>query len=139
MKNRLSLYHPFDLVDPFFDDFFEGERKSMLNQVMKTDIKDQGTHYEFKIELPEIKKEDIHLSLENGYLTVEASLSRKQDEKETGHYVRKERYFGNFSRSYYVGTSIRNEDIKAKLDAGVLTLWVKKEEQTPEKKYISIE
>lgn len=140
MRNQITNYDPFGLVDPFFDDFFTSERKSNMNQVMKTDIKDNGDHYEFKVELPEIKKEDIHLSLNDGYLTIEASVNNNSEQKEKGHYVRKERYYGNYSRSYYVGEGVTEEDIKAKLENGVLTLHLKKvEERKPEKKYISIE
>ena len=143
MKNQISRYNPFHgsfgFMDPFFDDFFT-ERKPSMNQIMKTDIKDNGDSYELKIELPEISKENIHLSLENGYLTVEAEAHTSNDEKDNGKYIRKERYYGNFSRSYYVGENVRQEDIKAKLDSGVLTLNVKKEnKQEPAKKYIEIE
>lgn len=140
MKNQITHYNPFGLVDPFFDDFFTSERKSNMNQVMKTDIRDNGDHYEFKIEVPEIKKENIHLSLDEGYLNIETSIHTSNDQKEKGHYVRKERYYGNFSRSYYIGEGVKEEDIQAKLDNGVLTLIVKKgNEKLQEKKYISIE
>lgn len=140
MKNQMTHYNPFGLVDPFFDDFFTSERKSNINQVMKTDIKDNGDYYEFKIEVPEIQKENIHLSLDEGYLTIEASVHTNTDQKEKGHYVRKERYYGNFSRSYYIGEGIKEEDIKATLENGILTLIVKKSsENQKEKKYITIE
>lgn len=143
MKNQISRYNPFrgglEFVDPFFEDFFT-DRKSSMNQIMKTDIKDKGDSYELKIELPEVSKENIHLSLENGYLTVEAETHTENDDKENGKYIHKERYYGNFSRSYYVGENVSQEDIKAKLDSGVLTLNVKKEnKQEPAKKYIEIE
>ena len=107
---------------------------------MKTDVKDNGDHYELKVELPEIKKEDIHLSLNEGYLNIEASIKQNNDESKHGHYIRKERYYGNFSRSFYVGEKIHQEDIKAKLADGVLTLLVPKEkEEVNQKKYIEIE
>lgn len=78
--------------------------------------------------------------MNDGYLTIEASVNNNSEQKEKGHYVRKERYYGNYSRSYYVGEGVTEEDIKAKLENGVLTLNLKKvEEKKPEKKYISIE
>ncbi len=139
MSNNVSKYNRFGFVDPFFDDFFN-ENKSSMNQMMKTDIKDNGDHYEFKIDLPEVKKENIHLSLEDGYLTIEVKTSHEENTNEKNHYIRRERIHGNFSRSYYVGDEVKEEDIKAKLDAGVLTLNVKKVELiTREKKYIDIE
>lgn len=137
MSNIIKTNSPFDLVDPFFEGFFN---KNSSSQVMKTDVKDNGDHYELKVELPEIKKEDIHLSLNEGYLNIEASIKQNNDESKHGHYIRKERYYGNFSRSFYVGEKIHQEDIKAKLADGVLTLLVPKEkEEVNQKKYIEIE
>ena len=71
---------------------------------MKTDIIDHDDSYEMKIELPEIKKEDIKMSLDNGYLTIEAKVENNTDESDK--YIRKERYYGEFKRSYYVGDTI---------------------------------
>ena len=139
MSNNVSRYNRFGIVDPFFDDFF-AESKQSGSQMMKTDIKDNGDHYEFKIDLPEVKKENIHLSLDDGYLTIEVKTSKEENVNEKNHYIRRERIQGNFSRSYYVGEDVKEEDIKAKLDAGVLTLNVKKGELiTREKKYLTIE
>ena len=140
MRNNVVRYNnnPFDLFDPFFNDFFGLERNAKYNEVMKTDIIDHKDSYEMKIEMPEINKDDIKMSLENGYLTIEAKLEKNTDENDK--YIRKERYYGEFKRSYYVGDNIKEEDIDAKLDNGVLTLNIKKieEEKAPEKKYIAI-
>lgn len=142
MKNNVSLYHdPFGLINPFFDEFFNGESNSQFNQVMKTDIRDLKDHYEFKVELPEIKKEDIHLSLVNGYLTIEAKHSYENPNKEdNATFIKKERYFGSYKRSYYLGDEVEEKDIYAKLNDGVLTLKInKKAKEEKETKYIPIE
>ena len=140
MRNNVVNYNKqnyFDLFDPFFNDFFGLERNAKYNEVMKTDIIDHDDSYEMKIELPEIKKEDIKMSLDNGYLTIEAKVEKNTDENDK--YIRKERYYGEFKRSYYVGDTVNEEDIDAKLQDGVLTLNIKKvEPKVPEKKYIEI-
>ena len=140
MRNNVVNYNKqnyFDLFDPFFNDFFGLERNAKYNEVMKTDIIDHEDSYEMKIELPEIKKDDIKMSLDNGYLTIEAKIEKNTDENDK--YIRKERYYGEYKRSYYVGDAITEEDIDAKLLDGVLTLNIKKvETKVPEKKYIEI-
>lgn len=140
MRNNVVNYNKqnyFDLFDPFFNDFFGLERNAKYNEVMKTDIIDHDDSYEMKIELPEIKKDDIKMSLDNGYLTIEAKVEKNTDENDK--YIRKERYYGEYKRSYYVGEAVTEEDIDAKLLDGVLTLNIKKvETKVPEKKYIAI-
>ena len=140
MRNNVVRYNkqnPFDLFDPFFNDFFGLDRNAKYNEVMKTDIIDHDASYEMKIDLPEIKKEDIKMSLNDGYLTIEAKVEKNTDENDK--YIRKERYYGEYERSYYVGDAITEDDIDAKLENGVLTLNIKKvEAKAPEKKYIEI-
>ena len=93
--------------------------------------------------MPGVKKEDVKAELKDGYLTIQASTSRNNDEKnKEGKYIRKERYSGTFSRSFYVGDDVKQEDIKAKFEDGTLKLLVPKKEEKPEaeeKKYITIE
>ena len=91
-----------------------------------------------------LMKTDIKEELKDGYLTVSAAKGLDQDEqeKETGRYIRRERYAGACQRSYYVGEDITEEDIKAEFKHGILKLFVPKKEAKPaveEKKYISIE
>ncbi len=132
----------YSLIDPFFENFFNHrqERNSYFNEVMKTDIKDEGDHYQLAIDLPSIKKEDIKLALDDGYLTVSASFNR-EDKENNGKYLHRERHYGNYSRSFYVGDQVKEEDIKAKLDEGVLRLSIRKteEKEADSKKFISIE
>lgn len=144
--------------DNFFDDFFEfpfiddraeknAERKLYGHHVanlMKTDIKEFDDKYEVEIDLPGFKKDEVTAELNDGYLTVSAAKGLDQDEqeKETGKYIRRERYAGACQRSYYVGEDITEEDIKAEFKHGILKLFVPKKEVKPaveEKKYISIE
>ena len=140
MRNNVVTYNkqnPFDLFDPFFNDFFGLDRNVKYNEVMKTDIIDHDGSYEMKIDLPDIKKEDIKMSLDGGYLTIEAKVNKENDTKDK--YIRKERYYGEYERSYYVGDNVDEADIDAKLENGVLTLNIKKvEPKAPVKKYIEI-
>ncbi len=130
----------FDLFDEMFrDPFFEGSE----SKVMKTDIKEKKDKYLIDIDLPGYDKEDIKMEISDGYLTVHASVNKEvDDEKEKGKYVRKERYVGECSRSFYVGENVKEEEIKAKFKNGTLTIEVPKKDdkkELPEKKYIPIE
>ena len=112
------------------------------NNVMKTDVKETDTGYEVDIDLPGFKKDEINAQLDNGYLTISAAKGLDKDEKDKkGKYIRKERYAGAMSRSFYVGEGITQEDIKAKYDDGILRLSVPKKEAkaVEDKKYIAIE
>ena len=134
MTNRLGFF------DPFFEDFFGKEYKRTNNELMKTHIKDEGDHYSFEVELPQVKKENVKVSVEDGYMTIYAEYNNSENEKNSnGKYIRRERYYGATSRSFYVGDNVTEKDIEAKLENGVLTLNVKKqEEKKPEKRYIEI-
>ena len=112
------------------------------NNVMKTDVKETDTGYEVDIDLPGFKKDEINAQLDNGYLTISAAKGLDKDEKDKkGKYIRKERYAGAMSRSFYVGEGITQEDIKAKYEDGILRLSVPKKESkaVENKKYIAIE
>ena len=132
------------LFDDFFTDFTDNKRRPMakpLPGVMKTDIKENDKEYELTIELPGYKKENVNAELKDGYLIINATNEKNEEEKDEKGYIRKERYFGSCSRSFFVGKNLKEEDIKAKFDNGVLTLNGPKEvEKLPEeKKYIAIE
>ena len=112
------------------------------NNVMKTDVKETDTGYEVDIDLPGFKKDEINAQLDNGYLTISAAKGLAKDEKDKkGKYIRKERYAGAMSRSFYVGEGVTQEDIKAKYEDGILRLSVPKKEAkaVENKKYIAIE
>ena len=112
------------------------------NNVMKTDVKETDTGYEVDIDLPGFKKDEINAQLDNGYLTISAAKGLDKDEKDKkGKYIRKERYAGAMSRSFYVGEGVTQEDINAKYEDGILRLSVPKKEAkaVENKKYIAIE
>ncbi len=130
----------FDLWDEMFrDPFFTGERESKL---MRTDIKEKKDKYIVDIDLPGYEKEDIKIEVDNGYLIVNAKTNHHKDEKEEGKYVRKERFVGECSRSFYVGENVKQEDIKASFRNGTLKIEIPKKDEPkelPEKKYIPID
>ncbi len=110
--------------------------------VMKTDVREHDDGYEVDIDLPGFKKDEISLSLENGYLSVNAAKGLDKDEKDKkGKLIRQERYAGSMTRSFYVGEAITEQEIKAKFENGVLQLSIPKKEapKVPEKKLIAIE
>ena len=112
--------------------------------VMKTDVRETDSGYEVDIDLPGFKKDEVSASLENGYLTISAAkgLDEKNEDKKSGRYIRKERYSGACSRSFYVGDGITEEDIKGEFKHGILKLFVPKKEAKPaveKKNHIAIE
>ena len=144
-----------NLFDDFFDDvpFFDNRAENQIEKklygrhahnVMKTDIKETDDGYELIVDLPGFKKDEIKVSLEDGYLTIEAAkgLDKDEQEKKSGTYIRKERYAGACQRSFYVGDNLTQEDIKGEFKHGILTLNVPKKEAKPAveaNKYIAIE
>ena len=129
-----------------FDDFFDFNYPTFrydTTELMKTDIKETDNGYEVTMNLPGVKKEDVKAELKDGYLTIQASSNTSKDEKDNdGRYIRRERYAGTCSRSFYVGDAVTQEDIKAKFENGTLTLMVPKKDEQPaveNKKYIAIE
>lgn len=132
-------HNDFDLIEDMFrDPFFTNEE----SKIMKTDIKEKKDKYIIDIDLPGYEKENIKMSIEDGYLTVNASTNTEKEDKEEGKFVRKERYMGSCSRSFYVGDTVENEDIKASFKNGTLKIEIPKKEnkkELPEVKYIPID
>lgn len=131
----------------FRDNFFSGKNPlygKHAKNIMKTDVRETDKGYELDVDLPGFKKDEVHAALENGYLTISAEkgLDKDEKEKETGRYIRRERYSGACSRSFYVGKEVHQDDIKAEFKHGILTLFVPKKEAKPaveQKHSISIE
>ena len=139
-----NLFDDF-MTTPWEREFFGGKNplygKHQKN-IMKTDVREKDDVYEVDIELPGFKKDEITAKLENGYLTVSAQKGLNKDQKdENGRYIRRERYAGHCSRSFYIGEGVEQEEIKARFEDGILRLTVPKKEkkQVEQKKYISIE
>lgn len=132
-----------NLLDDFFDFPFGSNYTATDSSLMKTDIKEMENGYEVTMNLPGVKKEDVKAELKDGYLTISASSNSNKDEKdEEGRYIRRERYSGSCSRSFYVGDAMTESDIKAKFENGTLTMMIPKKEVQPaveNKKYIAIE
>ena len=134
---------------PFFDENAGNKIEKKLyghnaKNVMKTDIKELEGGYELEIDLPGFTKEEVTAELKDGYLTISAAkgLDKDEQEKETGKYIRRERYAGACQRSFYVGEDVTEQDIKAEFKHGMLKLFVPKKEAKPaveQKKYVSIE
>lgn len=133
------------LLDELMDDFAfprAGRGYSSTSGLMRTDVKETDQGYELAIDLPGIRREDVKARLQNGYLVVSAASNVSSDEKDTdGKFIRRERYCGSMSRSYYVGDTVKEEDIHAKFEDGILKLTVPKNvpSKVEEQKYISIE
>ncbi|MBT1174291.1 Hsp20/alpha crystallin family protein [Bifidobacterium sp. LC6] len=146
--------------DLFDDPFFEGWR-NMDNQVaaampanmMNTDVRETANGYDVDIDMPGFKKDDIKLELNNGYLTVSASRTSEHEDKapesangenaqasdqkcacasDEGRWLRRERYMGSCSRSFYVGDDVKESDIHASYNNGTLCIQVPKIQAQPQ-------
>lgn len=144
-----DLFDEFMRDFPFYDDrdMKKAERKLYghhSKNLMKTDIKETDSAYELEMDLPGFTKDEIQVSLEDGYLTVSAEKGLDKDAKEekTGRYIRRERYAGACQRTFYVGEDLTQEEIKGAFQHGILKLTIPKKEAKPaveQKKYITIE
>ena len=143
-----------NLFDDFFGDFpFYYDDRAMkdaekklyghkANHVMKTDIKEMNNGYELIVDLPGFKKDEVQVQLKDGYLTISAAKGLDKDEQDKrGNYIRRERYAGSTSRSFYVGDGVKNDEVHAKFENGVLKLSIPKKaaQEIEADKYISIE
>ena len=122
-----------------FDDFFSDPFGMMVPQsrdplygkhgknLMKTDVRETENSYELDIDLPGFKKDEVNLKLDQGYLTISASKGLDKDDKDKdGRYIRRERYAGACSRSFYVGDAVTPQDIGAKFEDGILKIHLPK-------------
>ena len=139
-----------NLFDDFMNDFsfptFPNVDKELYGKhaknLMKTDVKETEKGYEVDMDLPGFKKDEIQIELKDGYLTVSAEKGLDKDEEDKkGKYIRKERYAGALSRTFYLGEEIREDEIKAKFENGILSVSIPKEEEKKVEgpKHISIE
>lgn len=137
-EKRFSLINR-DLFDDFFNDSFFDTK---VNTMMSTDIKETDTGYILDMNIPGFNKEDLKMSLNNGYLTITGETTSENTENdEEGRIIRQERHSGSCTRSFYVGEAINEDDIKASYTNGVLTVQIPKKDhkEIETKKFITIE
>lgn len=143
MANITSFDPVSDLVrfDPFrnFDDMFKGY---MLRPVfsgqeaepqMKIDVSEEGKSYLIKAEIPGVKKDDIHVSIDGNQVSISAEIKKEKEEKEGKKIIRSERYYGNVYRSFTLGQDVDSGTAKAKYADGVLELTLPKKPGTTAK------
>ena len=123
------------MTDPF-DSFFKAPSLSLQSfapTTMRTDIKETDEGFEVAIDLPGFKKENLQAELKDGYLTISAETTKETEEKdENENFVRKERFSGSCSRTFYVGEDVNEDDIKATIEDGVLHIGVPRKQPQPE-------
>ena len=99
-----------------------------FRELMKTDIRDKKEHYEFSIEVPGLKKDEIKIELKDEYLIVSAETDLDKEEKDkNGEIIYQERKHGSQSRSFFLGKKYNQEDVKAKFENGLLVIELPKE------------
>lgn len=132
MKDDLTKYEDDDVIfNPILADLFnlpvfKREDKN-FGKLMKTDIKEDEMGLTLDVEVPGMDKKDINVELKDGYLSIKAEKNFSNDEKDKkGNYIRRERHYGSYARSFFVGKDVKEEDISASLDKGVLNIFVPK-------------
>ncbi len=124
-NGRIDPYRPFRDLEDLERTFFGGSSLGF-----KTDIRDTGDAYVLEADLPGVKKEDIHIDVDGDCLSITAQRSASSEEKDQeGNYVRCERSYGSFARSFDI-SGVRSEDLKAAYSDGVLTLTMPKRQKT---------
>jgi len=121
----------FDLFDDFFDEDFFPTREFIPKKernLMKTDIKEKKDKYLLDIDLPGFEKENINLSLKDGYLNIHAKVNKEDKKDDDERFVHQERFYGECSRSFYVGDDIKEEDIHAEFKNGILKVEIPKKQ-----------
>ena len=123
-----------DWMDFPFERTFWGRKNPLFGRhaknMMKTDVRETDSTYEMDIDLPGFKKDEITVSLENGYLNIQAAKGLDKDKKDKkGNYIRQERYAGSVGRSFYVGDAYSQEDVKARYENDILKLTLPKKDQ----------
>lgn len=140
------------LMNPFMSDPFEGfdfflpnpappRARTSISQCMRADLMESEKAFEIAIDLPGFKKENVSATLDEGYLTVKASNEPAEAKEAEGEeteaaapsftYLRKERFTGTFSRTFFVGEDIEEDDVQAKFEDGVLFITIPKKIEQP--------
>lgn len=133
--NLITRGNYFDM-DKFFDDFWAPAARQQTGETFfapRVDVKDMDDHYQITAELPGVKKDDIHINLEDGILTLEAESSTEDKEEKEGKVIRQERRYGKFMRSFNLGSDVHEEEINASFNDGILTLKAPKHVEPPPK------
>ena len=141
-ENLLDDFMDFPKMRDFSGDIDRKLYGKRASKVMKTDVREHDDNYELVVDLPGFKKEEINLTLDDGYLSIAATKGLNKEEKDKeGKLIRQERYSGSMQRSFYVGENLSEDKIKARFENGVLKLNIPKTntQKLPEKKTIMIE
>ena len=131
-----------------FDEFFNStlpntrhQERKLARNLMNTDVRELESTYELDVDLPGFSKEDVTIELNDGYLTITAAHEEKEEEKaRKGEYLRRERWSGTCTRTFYVGDGIEPEDVHAKFENGILNIAFPKapRERKPVQKLVKI-
>ncbi|WP_165173197.1 MULTISPECIES: Hsp20/alpha crystallin family protein [unclassified Adlercreutzia] len=131
------------LMNDPFEAFFDTPARTTSPTLMRTDIRETPEGFELTVDLPGFKKENVTAELKDGYLSISArTQTEATSEGDKGTWLRKERFSGTCSRSFYVGEEIVEEDIRARFEDGLLKIAVPKKQPAPkleEKRVIAIE
>ena len=141
LKGRFNhfLQRANDYQDFFTPLFSFIDDKASQHSLMRTDIEETKDNYTLLVEVPGVKKDEIKISLEEGYLKISYSLNKEEKDSQEKKIYHIERKRGYYSREYFVGYDIRKEDITANLESGILTVTIPKlKEKKEEEKYIKI-
>lgn len=135
---------PYLVAKNMFDELAESAfGANTLRGMMNTDIKESDQGYELDIDLPGVHKDHLSAELRDGYLCISATVEQTHnDGVQNERYLRRERFIGSCRRNFYVGEMVKQEDIRARFEDGILRLFIPKVSQMvqeDQKKLIAIE
>jgi HSP20 family protein len=135
---NLTRYEPLDLGLEPFDDLFRGffrpVRYDRELPQFKMDVKEDDKAYTVHADLPGVKKEDIHVTIDGNMVTVSAESRRESEQKEGEKVLKRERYYGSVRRSFSLGTDVDEANASAKYSDGVLELSLPKRATSAQKR-----
>lgn len=138
-ENQVRNNYGLEGLHPFWSFFNDCFGTDDTEDLMKTDITDENDAYRLEIEVPGVDKKDVKISLDKGYLSITAKVNATNNQG-NGKNIHRERYYGSYRRSFYVGNSIEKDSITASMNNGILTVKVNKpKEKADEEKYIQIQ
>lgn len=126
-------------ANELFDQFFNSSWVPYVSRLLRCDVKELDSRYEIQVDLPGMKKEDIDIQLENGFLTIAVKQDENHDiDDNHGTYIVKERRYEGRQRSFKLSNQVTKEDVKATFSNGVMTLSIDKKGDEPEDTKIDV-
>lgn len=123
-NHRNNLFPEARIFDEFMRPFFGG-MNGVSRESMNVDVKDEGDHYLLEAEIPGATKDNVHVDMDDGVLTIAAEWNSEKKDEKNDSYIISERRYGSVTRSFTV-ENVNEDGITAAYENGVLKLTLPK-------------